>query len=450
LKAKKQDISVRELFSRKLDNVGVEPNASVRSQLMRKLARREFIRFNPGRFNIYYLGGILVAGLAAGLLIFSNSGKSDKSDKSGNLPPVVLSADSDRTVEKGFIDIPEGTVVLKATNKSDRGSAENRTIISKTQHNEVPLRESVKNSKPETSNNQVAHILNRPLPKRNLFTDAAADNKKLKGGSVNKEALFETSASKGCAPLKVRFVNKVNEADSCYWTFGDGGFSNKKNPDWLFDVEGEYKVDLYIYGRDGSVINSSTSVTVYPKPHASFEIAPEKVVIPDEEVRFINYSTDGVSYNWDFGDGNTSEVYEPRHKYLTYNNFNVRLIVTSESGCKDSLTVFNAFSGSKYFITFPNAFIPNPEGSSGGLYSSKSDESTQVFHPYYSGVSDYQLKIFSKLGILIFESNDVNIGWDGYFKGQLSKPGVYIWKVRGNFRNGEPFIKLGDVTLLGN
>jgi len=49
---------------------------------------------------------------------------------------------------------------------------------------------------------------------------------------------------------------------------------------------------------------------------------------------------------------------------------------------------------------------------------------------------------------LIFETNDINIGWDGYFKGQLSNPGVYIWKVRGNFRNGEPFTKMGDVTLL--
>ena len=51
---------------------------------------------------------------------------------------------------------------------------------------------------------------------------------------------------------------------------------------------------------------------------------------------------------------------------------------------------------------------------------------------------------------MIFESNDINIGWDGYNKGELCEPGVYIWKVRGKFRNGEPFIKMGDVTLLKN
>jgi hypothetical protein len=65
-------------------------------------------------------------------------------------------------------------------------------------------------------------------------------------------------------------------------------------------------------------------------------------------------------------------------------------------------------------------------------------------------VTEYQLKIFSKLGIPIYESNDINLGWDGYNKDQLCDAGVYIWKVRGNFRNGESFTKMGDLTLLVN
>jgi phosphoketolase len=44
----------------------------------------------------------------------------------------------------------------------------------------------------------------------------------------------------------------------------------------------------------------------------------------------------------------------------------------------------------------------------------------------------------------------VNFGWDGYLKGQLCEQGVYIWKVRGTYKNGEPFVKMGDVTLLKN
>jgi hypothetical protein len=112
------------------------------------------------------------------------------------------------------------------------------------------------------------------------------------------------------------------------------------------------------------------------------------------------------------------------------------------------MLVKNAFSGSGCFIDFPNAFIPGSGGPAGGYYSIKTDEAARIFHPSTSGVIDYHLKIFSKLGILIFETNDINIGWDGYFKGQLCEPGVYIWKVRGTYKNGEPFVKMGDVTLL--
>jgi hypothetical protein len=124
--------------------------------------------------------------------------------------------------------------------------------------------------------------------------------------------------------------------------------------------------------------------------------------------------------------------------------------VISEYGCSDTLTVSNAFTGSANFIKFPNAFIPNPNGPSSGYYSTSSDEEGHVFHPFFSGVSEYQLKIFSRPGVLIFESNDINIGWDGYYKGQLCQSGVYIWKVRGNYINGEPFTKMGDLTLLKN
>ena len=180
--------------------------------------------------------------------------------------------------------------------------------------------------------------------------------------------------------------------------FGDGGYSTKMNPDWLFDVEGEYHVVLKVFGPNGLQGTSSRLIKVYPKPRARFEITPERVVIPDDDIRFLNYSANGIKYEWDFGDGNTSDLFEPRHKYSKYSNFNVQLVVSSEYGCKDSLIVMNPFSESEYFIDFPNAFIPNPEGPSGGFYSYKSDEGAQVFHPSFSGISDYQLKIFSKLG----------------------------------------------------
>jgi hypothetical protein len=126
----------------------------------------------------------------------------------------------------------------------------------------------------------------------------------------------------------------------------------------------------------------------------------------------------------------------------------VSLRAESDKGCVDSTSIVNAFPGGEYYIEFPNAFIPNTQGPTGGYYSKQTDEAAHVFHPSVSGVYEYHLKVFSKLGILVFESTDVNIGWDGYYKGKLCDPGVYVWKVNGSFVDGELFAKMGDLTLL--
>jgi PKD repeat protein len=303
----------------------------------------------------------------------------------------------------------------------------------------------------DRKNNRIARTdINSSFTKRGLFSETSIDKDMLRSGKEPGKALIETSAYEGCTPLRVRFFNRSNSLDSCRWIFGDGGYSNEKNPEWIFDIEGEYKVVLNIFDSIGLKTTSSIDIIVHPKPQSRFEITSDKLILPEDEIHFYNFSTNAIHFKWDFGDGSTSELFEPVHRYAKYGNYDVRLVVSSDYGCSDSLIVKNAFSGSEYFISFPNAFIPDAQGPTGGYYSSKSDEVARVFHPSSSGVSEYHLKIFSKLGILIFESNDINVGWDGYIKGQLSVPGVYVWKVRGNFRNGEPFIKMGDVTLLRN
>ena len=443
MKKKRENINLRELFSRKLRKAEVLPDASVRSKLMRRVARKEFMRFNVSRLNIYYLGGILISGIATGLLLFSSYKNTDHLYKYSSMEKVY------KTDTINYIEIPVEQPQRKDPDKSIiiSNNSISKLVISNLADKESS--KSIKTAESDKYGTPQPTSINSPLSKKGLFSEAA-DNKKLKGGYKPDTLLIDPYASVGCAPMKVRFHNKSTSYDSCRWTFGDGGYSNKKDPEWIFDIEGEYKVVLNVFSDGGRLSSSVATVTVHPHPQAHFEISPAKAILPNDEIRFMNYSTNAVEFKWKFGDGTTSESYEPVHTYSKYASYNVSLVVFSDWGCSDSLTVLNAFSGSAYYIEFPNAFIPNPQGPSGGYYSSKSDESAQVFHPSYSGVSDYQLKIFSKLGVVIFESSDVNLGWDGYNKGQLCDPGVYIWKVRGKFRNGEPFIKMGDVTLLKN
>ena len=442
MKTKRQNINLRKLFKQKLEYAEVTPDAAIRTQLMHRVARHEFLRFNPARMNIYYLGGILLTGIAAGVLLLSLAENSVRLNSS-TVPVTVNKSDTGN-----YIQIP---VVHPVKIKSDNSNVtHNESIITKKsselhQKSEADASVAIESSRDTTL---IPTAISSSVSKKGLITKAKTDKDKLRSEFKNDLSILEPSISVGCAPLKVRFHNNAISYDSCRWTFGDGGYSNQRDPEWIFDVEGEYKVILKVFDHDGKFLSSSAIVTVHPRPQAHFEISPEKAVLPKDEIHFLNYSVNAVEFRWNFGDGSTSEFFEPSHTYTKFNNYDVSLVVYSDWGCSDSLIVSNAFSGSEYFIDFPNAFIPNDQGPTGGYFSTKSDEAAQIFHPSYSGVAEYQLKIFSKLGIPIFESVEINLGWDGYNKGQLCEPGVYIWKVRGKYRNGEPFIKMGDVTLL--
>jgi PKD repeat protein len=444
VKGKKDDKMLRELFRQKLENAELVPDPSVGPELFKKLARKEFLHFNPARFNIWYAGGIAVAGAA--LAIVLSSGQEKVKKESPAISPVEnsQSATSD-DLQQDKIQYPDKNLVKNSqAGNQGRGKGSKRN--------------------PETGNNKLSERYNQnqntgvgkpagstaTLAEKGLFGAAGTEKNKLREGAINHGSFIIASVSEGCTPLKVKFRNSSVLSDSCLWSFGDGGFSVEKEPEWLFDVPGEYKVTLNVFGPNNFRSDYSTSVIVHPRPSARFEITPEDAILPDDEIRFHNYSVDAVRFKWYFGDGNSSELSDPEHNYKKYGKYDIRLVAISDKGCRDSIIVSNAFSGSGYFIDFPNAFIPNPDGPSNGYYSTRSDEASQVFHPIFSGVSEYQLKVFSRRGLLIFESNDINTGWDGYYKGQLSEPGVYIWKVRGNFMNGEPFTKMGDVTLLKN
>ena len=64
------------------------------------------------------------------------------------------------------------------------------------------------------------------------------------------------------------------------------------------------------------------------------------------------------------------------------------------------------------------------------------------------GAEQYELNIFNKWGELLFISTDVNIGWDGYYRNELCKQDVYVYKINVKFIDGRSESYSGDVTLL--
>ncbi len=252
----------------------------------------------------------------------------------------------------------------------------------------------------------------------------------------------------GCAPHGVQFRNNSVYGSSYFWEFGDGNTSADPEPYHIFEEPGLYSVKLTVTGAGGAEF-AYREVEVYRLPEVSFMVSPELVMLPGQKVQLFNESKFGSSYLWDFGDGIQSGLESPIHQYTETGDYDIRLSVWTDDGCYGEMTKHNAVTVTgEGIIAFPNAFRPDIYGPSGGSYNRNALNPNTVFYPLHAGIEEYRLEIYNRWGELLFVSEDIEIGWDGYYQGKISKQDVYVWKAWGNYINGEEFIKAGDVTLL--
>jgi PKD repeat protein len=144
-----------------------------------------------------------------------------------------------------------------------------------------------------------------------------------------------------CSYDSVYFVNTstvIGGKPVYHWDFGDGDTSSLKAPAHLYKKPGLYNVMLKVGTSLGCKDSVQRSVTIYTPPAADF-ITSTPVCISSDVV-FLNKSTTPtgtLTYSWDFGDGNTSVLASPLHTYAKPKVYQVQLVVTNTSGCKDTV-----------------------------------------------------------------------------------------------------------------
>ncbi|RYF25208.1 MAG: T9SS type B sorting domain-containing protein [Flavobacteriales bacterium] len=93
----------------------------------------------------------------------------------------------------------------------------------------------------------------------------------------------------------------------------------------------------------------------------------------------------------------------------------------------------NPFSDQLYI---PNTFTPNSDG--------KND----VFLAYGNSVAKFKMRIYNQWGEFLFESNSLDTGWDGRYRGNLQPNGVYVYYIDVTFNGGVTKLFKGTITLL--
>ena len=135
--------------------------------------------------------------------------------------------------------------------------------------------------------------------------------------------------------------NAVVVAPATYlWLFGDGDSAFVQNPVHIYLSSGVFSVKLVVTSVNGCKDSIAKTVTVYPMPAALFSINTNNQCVNNNSFVFSNNSTVSsgtLQFQWSFGDGTFSNLSSPAHTYATAGTFAVKLIVTTDKGCKDSI-----------------------------------------------------------------------------------------------------------------
>ncbi len=162
------------------------------------------------------------------------------------------------------------------------------------------------------------------------------------------EARFQTDISQGCAPLKVKFLNRTLFYQQLQWDVEGLGsvVLTEANPVWEFANAGKFRPKLRAVNANGCKDSFTLpyDIVVLPSPEADFEMSADSSCYRDT-VYFFNKSKakSGIAkFVWDFGDetrmDDLSGKPDSRWVYVTPDNKYVKLIVTDSLGCHASKT----------------------------------------------------------------------------------------------------------------
>ncbi|MBR9861390.1 PKD domain-containing protein [bacterium] len=235
------------------------------------------------------------------------------------------------------------------------------------------------------------------------------------------------------------FIASVDTVYTQYsWNFGDGDTSFRNRPDSIvqhsYEKPGTYMVTMtpeYFTPQFIPVCPDTDTAFVYvDSVKASFSIdSTEK-----PNFCFINESVNATQYSWTFEDETTPGTSTDENPCYNWDDrigeWEICLTATSAEGCEDDtcITIRNTFQT----ILIPyNAFTPGTDNN-GDLVN---DE----FVIDGKGLEEYNIKIFNRWGELVFQSNDINVSWNGQVNndGAQCPAGTYYYVINYRFLYGE-------------
>ncbi|MDB3904887.1 gliding motility-associated C-terminal domain-containing protein [Crocinitomicaceae bacterium] len=247
----------------------------------------------------------------------------------------------------------------------------------------------------------------------------------------------------GCLPLIVDLNHDISNV-STNWFVDGVSFATTQSSQLTLDQQGCVDIELVLTSNTGCELTTSAlgAICATPSPVALFSMNPSVISNDQEAINFINTSEFSDSYFWDFGNGTNSDLINPSQNFNVNDaGYLITLTAFNDAGCYDSYSV-TLMSNEVGIVFVPNTFTPD------------GDEHNQEFVPTVIPgfqMFSYSMKIYNRWGEQVFESNNIDFGWDGSYgsNANQAQEGVYIWKISYHDQNSnERKVLSGHVTLI--
>lgn len=226
-----------------------------------------------------------------------------------------------------------------------------------------------------------------------------------------------------CCFLDVTQFHITNQAniDFVTWDFGDGNSSSDMEPVHAYAQPGNYTVTL-TESFNGSTFTDTGTVAIYELPVIDLG---DTILLYTGSTINLWATQDMQSYLWSTGYTGQALPVESQGDYW---------VEVQDWHC---CTNFDSVYVKVFEYYIPNAFTPNGDGLNDifrvvGLYRN----------------IKFIMSIYNRWGQLVFQSDDIDKGWDGTLKNQIAESDTYIWILQVDFL-GEDIITNGDVVLKG-